>query len=136
VSDFNQKVIEEFRSNQGKVGGFFTNMNLLILHTTGAKTGQLRLNPTAYIEDGDRLVIAASKGGADTHPDWYYNLIANPDVIVEVGTEKFPAQAESASEPERTELYNKLKSIYPGFAEYEEKTSRVIPVITLVRTAA
>jgi deazaflavin-dependent oxidoreductase (nitroreductase family) len=136
MTDFNQKVIEEFRSNQGKVGGIFANMDLLLLHTTGAKTGQSRLNPTAYIKDRDRLIIAASKGGADTHPDWYFNLVANPDVVVEVGTKKFAARAEPASEPERTELYDKLKSIYPGFAEYEERTSRVIPVVTLVKTTA
>jgi len=133
MSDMNIQIIKEFRANEGRVGGFFENMTLLLLHTTGAKSGKQRLNPTAYIQDGDRLVIAASKAGADTHPDWYFNLKANPDVTVEVGTEKFSALSEIAHEPERTELYNKLKGIYPGFGDYEIKTKRVIPVITLVR---
>jgi len=133
MSDMNKRIIEEFRANEGKVGGFFENITLLLLHTVGAKSGEQRLNPTAYINDGERLVIAASKGGADTNPDWYYNLVANPDVTVEVGTEKFPARAEITPEPERTELYGKLKSIYPGFGDYETKTTRVIPVVTITR---
>jgi deazaflavin-dependent oxidoreductase (nitroreductase family) len=133
MSDMNKQIIEEFRANEGKVGGFFENMTLLLLKTTGAKSGKQRLNPTAYIMDGDRLVIAASKGGADTHPDWYHNLVANPEVTVEVGTEKFSARADVAAEPERTELFGILKGVYPGFADYESKTKRVIPVITLIR---
>lgn len=131
MSDFNKKVIKEFRGNEGKVGGFFENMTLLLVHTKGAKTGQLRINPVATIQVGDHQVIAGSKAGADTHPDWYHNLIADPNVIVELGTETFTARAEVTREPERTELYNKMKAAYPGFAEYEEKTSRVIPVIKL-----
>jgi deazaflavin-dependent oxidoreductase (nitroreductase family) len=133
MSEFNKKVIQEFRANGGTVGGVFENMALLLLHTSGAKTGEPRLNPTAYINEGEHLVIAASKAGADTHPDWYYNLLANPEVTVEVGDEKFSAVAESAQEPERTHLYDKLKQKYPGFADYEQKTKRVIPVIKLTR---
>jgi deazaflavin-dependent oxidoreductase (nitroreductase family) len=133
MSDWNQQVIDEFRANEGRVGGQFENMTLLLLHTVGAKSGQPRINPVATIEDGDRQVIIASKGGADTHPDWYFNVVANPEVEVELGLEKYRAQAEVAPEPERTELFGKMASVYPGFAEYERKTERVIPVITLRR---
>ena len=104
MSDWNKKIIEEFRANEGKVGGHFENMTLLLLQTTGAKSGLPRLNPTAYTEDRDRLVIIASKGGADTHPDWYYNVVANPNVTIEVGTEKYDAVATVEEEPERTRL--------------------------------
>jgi deazaflavin-dependent oxidoreductase (nitroreductase family) len=131
MSDFNKKVIREFRTNDGKVGGRFKDMTLLLLHTRGAKTGQLRINPVATIQEGSVQVIAASKGGADVHPDWYYNLSANREVIIEIGKEKNLAWAEIVSEPERTELYAKLKKAYPGFADYETKTDRVIPVIKL-----
>lgn len=133
MSDMNKQVIEEFRVNQGKVGGFFQDMNLLLIHTTGAKTGKHRINPTAYFKEGDQLVIAASKAGADNHPDWYYNITAHPEVVVEVGSEKFNAQADITSEPERSRLYDKLKGIYPGFGDYEKKTDRIIPVITLTK---
>ncbi len=131
MSDFNNKIIEEFRANEGKVSGYFENMTLLLLHTTGAKSGLPRLNPTAYTEDGNRLVIIASNGGADTHPDWYYNVVASPHVTVEVGSEKYDAIATVAEEPERTRLYNQMAAQYPGFEDYLQKTSRVIPVITL-----
>ena len=133
MSDFNEKVIREFRSNQGVVGGQFEGMTLLLLHTRGAKTGQPRVNPAATIQEGEAQIIAASKAGADSHPDWYYNLESNPDVTVELGPEKYPARAEITTEPERTRLYGKMKERYPGFAEYEQKTSRVIPVIKLYR---
>ena len=133
MSDWNTKVIEEFRANEGKVGGPFENMTLLLLHTVGAKSGQPRINPVATIADSDRQVIIASKGGADTHPDWYYNVVANPEVEVELGTEKYSARSEVVPEPERGELYRKMAGLYPAFAEYERKTKRVIPVITLTR---
>jgi len=133
MSNFNKEIIQEFRANEGKMGGFFEGMTLLLVHTTGAKSGQLRINPTAYIKDGENLVIAASKGGEDTHPDWYHNLVANPQVIVEVGTETFSALAEFTSEPERSNLHGKLSLQYPMFKEYEEKTERKIPVVKLVR---
>jgi deazaflavin-dependent oxidoreductase (nitroreductase family) len=133
MSDFNKEIIQEFRANDGKVGGMFEGMSLLLVHTTGAKSGQLRINPTAYIKDGENLIIAASKGGADSHPDWYHNLVSNPRVIVEVGSETISALAEVPSEPERSNYYEKLASKYPMFNEYKTKTKRVIPVIKLIK---
>ena len=127
VNDWNKKVIEEFRANSGKVG----ERKLLLLHTTGAKSGQERVNPVAYTKDGDRLVIIASKGGSPNNPDWYYNIVANPRITVEVGTEKFGAEATVAVEPERTRLYDQMATIMPGFADYKTKTTRQIPVIVL-----
>jgi deazaflavin-dependent oxidoreductase (nitroreductase family) len=133
-NNWNQANINEFRANSGKVGGPFAGKTLLLLHTIGAKTGLERINPVAYVTDGDRLVIIASKGGAPTNPDWYYNLRAHPLVTVEVGVGQFQAQAAIAFEPERTRLYNKMIEMMPVFAEYQRKTTRVIPVITLTRT--
>ncbi len=133
MSDWNKAVIEEFRANEGKVGGHFKEMTLLLLHTTGAKSGQDRLNPVAYLADGERYLIIASKGGAPTHPSWYHNIVAHPEVTIEVGAEKFRVLAEVVQEPERTQLFNQVSSKYTGFAEYEKKTSRVIPVIALTR---
>ncbi len=127
----NQRIINEFRTNGGKVGGGFEGRTLLLLHTKGAKSGQERINPTAYVRDGDRLVVIASKGGAPTNPDWYYNLLENPLVTVEVGTENFQARAAVADEPERSRLYEKMVEMMPGFDEYRRKTTRKIPVITL-----
>jgi deazaflavin-dependent oxidoreductase (nitroreductase family) len=132
-NNWNQVIIDEFRANSGKVGGPFAGKTLLLLHTVGAKSGQERINPVATVTDGDRLVIIASKGGATNNPDWYYNILAHPLITVEVGTEQFQAQASIASEPERTRLYNKMVEMMPGFAEYQQKTPRVIPVITLTR---
>jgi deazaflavin-dependent oxidoreductase (nitroreductase family) len=132
-NNWNNAIIEEFRANSGKVGGYFTGKTLLLLHTIGAKSGQERINPVACVTDGDRLVIVASKGGAPTNPDWYHNLLACPQVTVEVGTERFQVQAAVVPEPERTRLYNQMVAMVPAFAEYQQKTSRVIPVITLTR---
>jgi len=131
--DWNKAIIEEFRANGGKVGGMFAGRTLLLLHTTGAKSEQPRINPVAYTQDGDRLAIVASKGGAPTNPDWYYNLVAHPLVSVEVGTEQFQVRATVAEEPERTRLYKQMVTVMPGFAEYEQKTTRKIPVIILTR---
>ncbi|MEE8356563.1 MAG: nitroreductase family deazaflavin-dependent oxidoreductase [Anaerolineales bacterium] len=133
MSDINKGIIEEFRANGGVVGGHFEGMDLLLVHTTGAKSGLERINPVAQISDGDRYVIIASKGGAPTNPDLYYNLKANPEVTIEVGTQKFSARAAITEEPERSELFEKMASQYPGFEDYKEKTKRVIPVITLTR---
>lgn len=133
VNDWNKTVIEEFRANGGKVGGRFEGRTLLLLHTTGAKSGQQRINPLAYTMDGDRFLVVASKGGAPTHPDWYYNILANPQVTVEVGTEKFQAQAQVAEEPERTRLFDQMAAEMPGFADYQRNTTRILPVITLSR---
>ena len=135
VNDWNRKVIEEFRANGGKVGGRFEGKTLALLHTRGAKSGQERINPLACIRDGERYVVIASKAGAPTHPDWYYNVAAHPTVTVEYGTETFQAQATIAAEPERTRLYNKMIEIMPGFAEYQQKAMRVIPVIILTPLA-
>lgn len=133
TNDWNQNVINEFRANAGKVGGPFEGKSLLLLHTIGAKTGQERINPVACVEDGERLVIVASKAGSPTHPDWYHNIIANPNITVEYKTEIFQVIAEIATEPERTRLYGKMVEVMPGFADYQQKTSRVIPVIVLYR---
>ncbi|WP_405166878.1 nitroreductase family deazaflavin-dependent oxidoreductase [Nocardia sp. NBC_01499] len=132
MSDWNSQIIEEFRNNAGKVGGPFEGGDLLLLTTTGAKSGLSRTNPVAYVRDGDNLVIIASKAGAPTSPDWYHNLRANPEVTVEVGTETHKATATPITEgPERDRLYAAMVAVMPGFAEYEEKTDRVIPVVTL-----
>jgi deazaflavin-dependent oxidoreductase (nitroreductase family) len=131
--DWNKAIIEEFRANSGKVGGMFAGKTLLLLHTFGAKSKQERVNPVAYVADGEQIVIIASKGGAPTNPAWYYNILAHPQVEVEVGTERFTARAVVASEPERTRLFAKMVEMMPGFADYQRKTTRVIPVITLTR---
>src|SRR6476620_1735739 len=134
MSDFNQAIIKEFRANDGKVGGYFAGANMLLLHTVGAKSGQARTNPLVYVTDGDRLVVSASKSGADSNPDWYYNLLANPAVTVELGTEQFKAQATAVTEePERSRLYAKMVEQMPGFADYEQKTLRKIPAVVLER---
>ena len=133
LNGWNDKIIAEFRANGGKVGGYFAGRTLLLLHTTGAKTGQERINPVAYIRDGENLVVVASKSGGPANPDWYHNLVANPLVTVEVGTETFKAQAMVTAEPERTRLYKQVVTVHPGFAEYETKTTRKIPVILLHR---
>jgi len=134
MSDFNQAIIDEFRANGGKVGGYFAGANMLLLHTIGAKSGQPRTNPLVYTTDGDHLVIIASKGGSDSNPDWYYNLLANPTVTVELGDTQFQARARAVTqEPERSELYAKMVAHRSGFADYEQKTSRKIPAIVLER---
>jgi deazaflavin-dependent oxidoreductase (nitroreductase family) len=132
MSDHNKPIIEEFRANHGKVGGYFAGANMLLLHTVGAKSGQPRTNPVIYIKDGDRLVVFATKSGADTHPDWYYNLLANPTVTVELGDQQYQARATAlTAEPERSRLYAKMVEHRPDFAAYEQKTTRKIPAIIL-----
>jgi deazaflavin-dependent oxidoreductase (nitroreductase family) len=133
LQDFNKSIIDEFRSNKGVVGGMFTNVQLLLLTTTGAKSGLRRVNPLACLSDGDRYVIFASYEGGPTNPPWYYNLLSNPEVGVELGGEQFTANATVVGEPERTELYVKMVELMPVFSEYESKTERVIPVVTLSR---
>lgn len=130
-NDRNKAIIEEFRANGGKVGGGFAGRDLLLLHTIGAKSGQERVNPVAYVRDGERLVVIASKGGAPTNPSWYYNILAHPLLSVEVGSEQFQVRATVAEEPERTRLYDKMVAVMPAFAEYRVKTTRAIPVIIL-----
>ena len=133
LNERNKRIIDEFRANEGRVGGPFEGKNLLLLHTLGAKSQQERINPVACIKDGERFAVIASKGGAPTNPDWYYNVVANPQVTVEVGTEKFQAKATVAEEPDRSRLYEKMVEVMPGFDEYRRKTTRVIPVIVLTR---
>ena len=132
-NDWNKQIIEEFRANGGKVSGDFKHVTLLLLHTTGAKSDLPRINPVVTMPEGDRFVIMASKGGRPTNPDWYYNLVANPQVSVEVGTEKFEALAKITEGSERQTLFEKMSTKYPQFAEYQRNTTRVIPVITLSR---
>lgn len=130
-NDRNSGIINEFRANAGKVGGYFEGKTLLLLHTFGAKTGLERVNPLAYVMDGDRYVVIASKGGAPENPDWYYNLLATPQVKVEVGTREIYVKAFLAKEPDRTRLYEKMVAMLPSFAEYRQKTPRLIPVFVL-----
>ena len=129
---WNDQIIDEFRANAGRVSGHFEGKTLLLLHNTGAKSGAQRINPLVYATDGDNFVIAASKGGADSHPDWYYNVKAHPDVVVEVGEERIEVTAHIVPDGERRDaLYLKLENILASFTEYKTKTDRVIPVIVL-----
>jgi deazaflavin-dependent oxidoreductase (nitroreductase family) len=136
MTDPNQAVIDEFRANEGRAGGFFEGKSLALVHHKGAKSGTERVNPLAAqpLEDGS-LAIFASKGGAPTHPDWYYNLLAHPETMVEFGTETFPVRARVAEGEERRRIYEEQKRVWPTFAEYEEQTKgiREIPVIVLER---
>jgi deazaflavin-dependent oxidoreductase (nitroreductase family) len=132
-NNFNQTIIEEFRANGGKVSGQFAGAPLLLLYTVGAKSKQTRINPLAYTKDGDNYLIIASKAGAPTNPDWYYNVVANPDVTVEIGTERFQVHATVPEGEERDRLYNQMAAQMPGFAEYQRNTTRRIPVVTLKR---
>jgi deazaflavin-dependent oxidoreductase (nitroreductase family) len=134
MDDFNRGIIEEFRANHGKVGGGFDGASLVLLTTTGAKTGTQRVNPLATLAQNDTLYVFASKGGAPTDPDWYRNLVAHPDVEVEYGDEKFPAVARVVTGAERDRIFAVQKERMPGFADYEKGTSRVIPVVELRRT--
>ena len=132
MSDWNAGIIEEFRANEGRVGGPFEGGDLLLLHTTGARSGKTRVNPLAYAKDGDDLVIAASKAGAPDNPDWFHNIVAHPDLTVEVGTQTLAAHATvHRSGPERDRLYALIVAKMPGFGDYEAKTTRTIPVVTL-----
>jgi deazaflavin-dependent oxidoreductase (nitroreductase family) len=132
ISDFNAKIIDEFHASEGRVGGPFEGHPLLLLHHTGAKSGASRTNPLAYLPDGDRYVIFASKAGAPTNPAWYHNLKAHPNVQIEVGTETVDAVATEAEGDERERLFRKQADLVPQFAEYEQTTGgRVIPVMVL-----
>jgi deazaflavin-dependent oxidoreductase (nitroreductase family) len=131
-ADFNAQIIEEFHANEGRVGGMFEGMPLLLLHHTGAKSGKSRINPLAYQSDNGRYVIFASKAGAPTNPDWYHNLKAHPDVMIEVGSEKIDVIANEATGDERERLFRTQVERVPQFGEYEKKTDgRVIPVMIL-----
>jgi len=128
---WNAQVIAEFRKNHGKVGGYFEGAPLLLLHTTGRRSGKSRVNPLMYLKDGDRHLIFASNAGADTNPDYYYNLKAYPDTQIEVGDETIDVHAKEITGPEHDRLYARHASLYPAFAEYQRQTKRVIPVIAL-----
>jgi deazaflavin-dependent oxidoreductase (nitroreductase family) len=133
MSDWNDKVIAEFRANQGRVGGQFEGAPLLLLHSTGAKSGQERVNPMMYQVVGNGFAVFASKAGADTNPDWYHNLRAHPQARIEVGTETLDVTARVLDAEEREPIWEGQKARYPGFADYERKTDRVIPVVMLDR---
>lgn len=133
MSDFNQAIIDEFRGNGGRVGGNFEGAPLLLLHTTGAKSGKERVSPIMYQAVGEDYAIFASKAGAPTNPDWYYNLIARLEAEIEVGTTVVSVTARIAEGEERELIWSKQKSDFPGFAEYETKTDRVIPVVVLTK---
>jgi deazaflavin-dependent oxidoreductase (nitroreductase family) len=129
--DFNTKIIREFRENAGRVGGPFEGAPLLILHTTGAKSGTVRESPVMYKDLGGSYAVFASKGGAPTHPAWYHNILAHPEVQAEIGTQTVPLRARVADPAERERIWVPWKTENPGFAEYETKTSRQIPVVIL-----
>ncbi len=130
-NSWNQRVIEEFRANNGVVGGDFEGKPVLLLHTMGAKSGKERINPLVFSRDGDRIVIIASYGGAPRHPDWYHNIKAQVDVTLEVGTERFRARAEEAEGEERQRLFDQQAAEMPFFNDYQAKTERTIPVFVL-----
>ena len=132
-SDYNLQVIEEFRSNAGRVGGNWEGRELLLLTTTGRKSGRPHTTPMVFTRDGDRLLVYASKAGAPTHPDWYLNLVADPQVVVEVGAERYDATAAPLEGEERDRAFAEQAARNPVFAGYAEKTDRVIPVVALTR---
>ncbi len=134
TSEFNERIIEEFRANEGRVGGIFEGSTLLLLHHTGARSGRSRINPLAYQSDNGRYVVFASKAGAPTNPDWYHNLKAHPEVTIEVGTDTIDVLASEATGEERERLYRTQAERMPRFAEYAKQTERVIPVVILTPT--
>jgi deazaflavin-dependent oxidoreductase (nitroreductase family) len=130
-NDFNGKIIEEFRANGGRVGGPFQGVDVLLLHHTGARTGTERVNPLSYQSVGEAYAVFASRAGAPTNPDWYHNLVAHPRVRAEIGTETVELNARVADTQTREPIWTAQKSAYPGFADYERKTARQIPVVIL-----
>jgi deazaflavin-dependent oxidoreductase (nitroreductase family) len=131
MNDFNQAVIDEFRANDGKVGGPFEGAPVLLLTSTGARSGERRTTPVMYLPDGGRMVIFASKGGAPTNPAWYHNLLANPSATVEVGADTVDVDAAVTSGEERSRLFDRQAELFPQFKDYAEKTNREIPVVAL-----
>ena len=131
MTDFNTPIIDEFRAKGGKLGGSFEGAPVLLLHSTGAKSGKERVNPMMYQAVGDHYAVFASKAGAPTNPDWFHNLVAHPDATVEIGTETKSVHARVATGDERTRIWEAQKERYPGFAGYEAKTTREIPVVIL-----
>jgi deazaflavin-dependent oxidoreductase (nitroreductase family) len=135
MDDWNTKIIEEFRANYGQVGGQFEGAPMVLITTTGARSGKQRINPLVYLRDNGRVVVFASKAGAPTNPDWYHNMVANPRVTVEVGHESYEATAVEVTGDERERLFAAQIAVMPGFKNYQEATSRVIPVIVLERVS-
>jgi deazaflavin-dependent oxidoreductase (nitroreductase family) len=133
MTEFNRALITEFRANQGKVGGQFANAPLLLLTSIGAKSGRSHTTPLAYSKDGDRLIVIASKAGSPNNPAWYHNLVANPEVTVELGSESCRARAFATKGEERERLFNAQAKQMPVFFDYQKKTTRQIPVIALER---
>ena len=133
-ADYNEQIIEEFRANQGRVGGRFEGFPLLLLHHTGAKSGKSRVNPLAYLSDGGRYVVFASKGGAPTNPDWYHNLKAHPNTEIEVGTDTIDVVVNEATGEERERLFGIQTERVPQFAKYQKQIERPIPVMVLTPT--
>lgn len=140
MADWNTNIIEEFRGNEGKVGGGFEGATMLLLHSKGRRTGTEHVTPLVYLPDGNRWAVFGSKGGAPADPDWVRNLEANQDATIEVGTETIPVRAVKIlrEEPERADLYSRQVARRPAFAEYEVKTDgiRTIPVVVLERRQA
>jgi deazaflavin-dependent oxidoreductase (nitroreductase family) len=136
MNAWNAKVIDEFRTSGGHLSGDFEGAPLLLLHTHGAKTNAERVNPVMYLENAGRLFVFASRAGSDANPDWYYNLVANPEVTVELNDETFAASAVVLHGEERDNIYRVQAERMPQFAEYQEKTVRVIPVVELHRMSA
>ena len=135
MADYNKTIIEEFRANEGKVGGNFEGRPVLLLTTKGAKSGNQHTTPVMYLDESGSRYVFASMAGAPTSPAWYHNLVANPTATIEVGAEKFSAQATVLDRAERDRVYAQQATLYPTFADYEKKTSRVIPVVRLTRAA-
>ena len=129
--DPNSAVIEEFRANGGKVGGYFEGMPIVLVHHTGAKTGTARVNPVAYVRVGDGYAVFASKAGAPKHPHWYHNLLAHPRTKIETGDQELEVRAREAKGEERDRIYAEMVELRPQFGEYQQKTDRVIPVVVL-----
>jgi deazaflavin-dependent oxidoreductase (nitroreductase family) len=132
-TEFNKRVMAEFHANGGKVGGALAGRDILILTTTGARTGQTRWHPLAYSTDGDRFVVVASKGGAPASPDWYHNLVANPSAVIEVGSDVISVEASVATGAERERLFAQHAATMPQFNDYAKNTTRTIPVVILTR---
>jgi deazaflavin-dependent oxidoreductase (nitroreductase family) len=133
IAAFNRSVIAEFRANKGRVGGRFEGETLVLLHTVGARTGRPRLNPMVSFADGEVIFVVASHAGAPTSPDWFHNLRASPEVTVERGAEVFPARARVLTGEERDRRYAWIVEQADRFTRYQERTTRVIPVVELRR---